>query len=92
MRNQVADLARRGFNQSLEWMGTLCDVGGEQRKATKGKKSGRTIFGFPEEFPLKRGDRVREIATESYFTVVDMEPVSAGGEFVYFRVTTERII
>lgn len=91
MESQAANLLQRGFKQQFAQMGTLCDAGGQQRKVLKGKKDNYTTFAFPEEFPLKNGDRIRELATESYFTVLETEPVSGTGVFLYFRAITQRV-
>lgn len=87
----IGKVSRDVFLKGLEIGGTRCDAGGEQRKAVKSKqKSGLTTFLFADEFPLKLGDKIRERATESYFTVTEMEPVSAADSFLYFEVTTKR--
>lgn len=73
-------------------MGTECDVRGELRRALKQtkKKEGYVVFQFEGEFALEVGDRIRETTIESYFEVVDMEPISKAGVFNHFEVTTER--
>jgi hypothetical protein len=86
----IGQTARYAFMEAIKLGGATCDAGGEQRKAIKDQKAGSTIFMFPEEFSLKRGDKIREIATESYFTVVEFRPVSAADSFMYFEVTTHR--
>lgn len=86
----IGKTARYAFLKGLELGGTTCDAGGEQRKAIKDQGATRTIFMFPDEFALKRGDKIREIATESYFTVEDVRPVASADSFLYFEVTTQR--
>ncbi len=73
-------------------MGTNCDVRGELRQALKQTKmkDGYVVFQFADEFALDVGDRIRETTIESYFEVVDMEPISKAGVFNHFEVTTER--
>jgi len=92
----MKDVAGRGlreaFLDALELMGTDCDVRGEPRRALKQTqiKEGYVVFQFADEFALEVGDQIRETTIESYFEVVDMEPISAAGVFNQFEVTTER--
>jgi hypothetical protein len=87
----IGKSAREAFLLALKLGGTTCDVSGEERKAVKDHGDGTaTRFMFVEEFPLKIGDKIREVATESYFTVTEMQPVAAADCFLYFEVTTRR--
>jgi hypothetical protein len=92
MNSGIGEIARTAWEKALELAGTECDAGGERRRAVKIKMKGAatTVFQFAEEFALKRGDKIREIATESYFTVIEAEPISQAGVFNHFEVTTQR--
>jgi hypothetical protein len=92
MSNEAGKELRDAFLEMLEEMGTECDVRGELRRALKQTKmkEGYVVFQFADEFALDVGDRIRETTIESYFEVVDMEPISAAGVFNHFEVTTER--
>jgi len=93
MSNEIGKDYRAAFLETLELMGTDCDVRGEPRRALKQTKmkEGYTVFEFADEFALDVGDRITEHATESHFDVVDMEAVSQAGAFQQFQVTTERV-
>jgi hypothetical protein len=92
MSDEAGKLFRQAFLDTLQIMGTECDVRGELRRALKQmkKKEGYVVFQFADEFALEVGDRIRETTIESYFEVVDMEPISKAGVFHHFEVTTER--
>ncbi len=91
MDNEIGKEFRAAFLEMLKLMGTDCDVHGEVRPALKQTKSkeGYVVFQFADEFALDVGDRIIEIATESHFDVIEMQPVSKAGAFNHFAVTTE---
>jgi hypothetical protein len=91
MANEIGNAFRDGFLEVLKVMGTDCDVRGELRRALKQTKikEGYVVFKFADEFALDVGDRIIEIATESHFDVIEMQPVSKAGAFHHFAVTTE---
>jgi hypothetical protein len=73
-------------------MGTLCDVAWESRNAIKTDDGdGTTSFAFADEFAIRAGDTSRETSTESYFAVIDAEPIAAAGSFHYFQVRVDYI-
>jgi len=91
MSNEAGRGLREAFLELLEVMGTECDVRGEPMRAVKQPdlKEGYVVFQFADEFALEVGDRIRETTIEGYFDVVGMKPVSVGGVFNHFEVTTE---
>lgn len=91
MSNEAGRGLREAFLEILEEMGTECDVRGELRCALKQTTmtEGYVIFQFANEFALEVGDRIREATIEGYYDVVDRKPVSKGGVFNHFEVTTE---
>lgn len=90
MDNEIGRELRDAFLEILKEMGTDCQAGGEKRRALlqddRAKRT--TIFSFADEFPLKKGDKIKNWATEVDHTVIEMRPVSKAGAFHHFEVTT----
>ena len=90
MNNEYGKEVRAVFLETVEEIGTDCDVAGEQRKAIRSEdKNGVVSFAFADEFAIKPGDSIREIATESYFAVLGTRSLSAAGQFHYFQVRVD---
>jgi hypothetical protein len=90
MDNEIAKELREAFLEILREMGTECQAGGEKRRALlqDNRAERTTTFKFADEFPLKKGDKIKNWATEVDHTVMDMRPVSKAGGFHHFEVTT----
>jgi len=93
MSDELGKEARNAFVQMVQSAGTDCDVRGERKRGIKQtrKKPGYIVFQFPDEFAIRVGDRIREIATETSFDVVDLESQSAAGVYNRFEVTTKKL-
>jgi hypothetical protein len=93
MSDELGKEARKAFVEMVRLAGTDCDVRGERKRGIKQtrKKPGYIVFQFPDEFAIRLGDRIREIATETSFDVVDLESQSAGGVYNRFEVTTRKV-
>jgi hypothetical protein len=93
MNNEMGQGARDAFLELLEMAGTKCDVRGQCRAAIKQerKKPGFIVFQFADEFALKVGDRIREVASETYFDVVGFDSPTVAGLPNRFEVITKRV-